>query len=64
MDLGAQLNAEEEHFVQQHLAALQAQWDALLAHHGNLSTSLTSTMDQVGKFIFFVIFKIFKFILK
>ena len=45
---GRLVNAEEEqNFVQQHLAALQAQWDAFLVHHAQLSGSLNAAMDQV-----------------
>jgi hypothetical protein len=41
---------EEQSFVQQHLAALQAQWDAFLAHFTQISSSLSLAVNQVCYF--------------
>lgn len=50
--LGAE---EEQSFVQQHLAALQAQWDAFLAHFTQISSSLSLAVNQViNNLIFFI----------
>uniref|UniRef100_A0A915MYH2 Uncharacterized protein n=1 Tax=Meloidogyne javanica TaxID=6303 RepID=A0A915MYH2_MELJA len=53
--LGAE---EEQSFVQQHLAALQAQWDAFLAHFTQMSSSLSlaslqfhSLLQQLTSFL-------------
>jgi len=43
--LGAE---EEQSFVQQHLAALQAQWDAFLAHFTQMSSSLSLAVNQAS----------------
>nr|CAD2200604.1 unnamed protein product [Meloidogyne enterolobii] len=45
--LGAE---EEQSFVQQHLAALQAQWDAFLAHFTQMSSSLSLAVNQSLQF--------------
>uniref|UniRef100_A0A915N437 GAR domain-containing protein n=1 Tax=Meloidogyne javanica TaxID=6303 RepID=A0A915N437_MELJA len=45
--LGAE---EEQSFVQQHLAALQAQWDAFLAHFTQMSSSLSLAVNQASFF--------------